>query len=78
MLRSAREAERAALREMQMSELFKHTVFCNVLRYTCEVCRKYRSYCLSHREPTRNNRCDCDYSQPMRRKILGTAPREER
>lgn len=36
-----------------------HSVFCNVARFTCDACGKYRSYCLSHREPTQANRCRC-------------------
>lgn len=37
----------------------KHDAFCNIVRFSCPSCGLYRSYCLSHQEPTSANRCSC-------------------
>ena len=37
-----------------------HGIWCNIVYDSCRECGKWVSYCLTHREPTRNNRCQCD------------------
>lgn len=38
----------------------EHSQDCRVSRYECNRCGKYRSWCVTDRELTQHNRCDCE------------------